>query len=210
MGSTSMLWGLATPFLLAGAITASSMRLDIPDEERSSLLGSLLLSSPWIPSPWSPPGLHPRSQKFPYSSWTNPIQQQQQGLRRQQSSADLQTDLLRQYFALQGLHHGGMRDQHLQHLYRRVQPSRTNEQHRQEDGLQNNQGEDEGDAEGRKEDGEEGDGGASEEEFNQHLSVFPELLLDSQVRPRRLLRQKKEEEQTNFIKKTLLPYPRLG
>ena len=58
---------------------------------------------------------------------------------------------------------------------------RTNEQHRQEDGLQNNQGEDEGDAEGRKEDGEEGDGGASEEEFNQHLSVFPELLLDSQV-----------------------------
>ena len=29
-----------------------------------------------------------------------------------------------QYFASQGLHHGGMRDQHLQHLYRRVQPSR--------------------------------------------------------------------------------------
>ena len=60
---------------------------------------------------------------------------------------------------------------------------RTNEQHRQEDGLQNNQGEDEGDAEGRREqgNGEEGDDGASEEEFNQHLSVYPELLLNSQV-----------------------------
>ena len=58
---------------------------------------------------------------------------------------------------------------------------RTSEQHRQEEGLHNNQEEEEGDAEGRKEDGEEGDGGASEEEFNQHLSVFPELLLDSQV-----------------------------
>ena len=119
----------------------TKFRLDIPDEQRSSLLGSLLPSSPWIPSPWSPPGLHPRSQKFPYSSWTNPIHHQQQGLLRQQSSADLQTDLLRQYFALQGLHPssfilcqyfvlqglhhgGGMRDQHLQHLYRRVQPSR--------------------------------------------------------------------------------------
>ena len=31
-----------------------------------------------------------------------------------------------------------------------------------------------------------------------------------QVGPRRVLRQKKEEETTNFIKKTLLPYPRLG
>ena len=82
----------------------TKFRLDIPDEQRSSLLGSLLPSSPWIPSPWSPPGLHPRSQKFPYSSWTNPIHHQQQGLLRQQSSADLQTDLLRQYFALQGLH----------------------------------------------------------------------------------------------------------
>ena len=69
--------------------------------------------------------------------------------------------------------------------------SRTNEQHRQEEGLHINQGEDEGDAERRGElgNGEGGEGaseeefrrGASEEEFNQHLSVFPELLLDSQV-----------------------------
>ena len=58
---------------------------------------------------------------------------------------------------------------------------RTNEQHRQEEGLHNNQEDDEGDTEGRKEDGQEGDDGASEEEHNQHLSVFPELLLDSQV-----------------------------
>ena len=60
--------------------------------------------------------------------------------------------------------------------------SRTNEQHRQEEGLHINQGEDEGDAERRGELGNgEGGEGASEEEFNQHLSVFPELLLDSQV-----------------------------
>merc|ERR1712210_212770 len=197
MGGSSMLRGLGTPFLLAGAMVASSMRLGIPDEHRSSLLGGFLHSSPWpSSSPPAPPQLH-SSQKFP-NSLSN---QQQQGLRRQESSLDLQADLLRQYFALQGLHRQSQILDHLlqQPPFRRVQRSRTNEHHSQGEEDEREKEEDEGEEDG-----------SSEEEFNQHLSLFPELLLDSQAGPRRMLRQKKEGEATNFIKKTLLPYPRLG
>ena len=51
---------------------------------------------------------------------------------------------------------------------------RTNEQH--------SQGE-----EDEREEREKEEDGSSEEEFNQHLSLFPELLLDSQVFATRLL-----------------------
>merc|ERR1712110_182028 len=196
MGGSSMLRGLGTPFLLAGAMVASSMRLGIPDDHRSSLLGGFLPSSPWPPTPPAPPQQRASSQKFP-NSWSN----QQQGLRRQQGSLDLQADLLRQYFALQGLHRQSqILDLLLQQPpFRRVQRSRTNEQHSQGEEDEREKEEDEGEEDG-----------SSEEEFNQHLSLFPELLLDSQAGPRKMLRQKKEGEATNFIKKTLLPYPRLG
>merc|ERR1711974_160575 len=97
MGGSRMLWGLATPFLLAGAIIAPS-------------------------SHWSP---QQSSQKFPHS-WSNNLhqQQQQQGLRRK-SSADLQAELVRRYFALQRLkHQDQILDHHLQQPYSRVQRSR--------------------------------------------------------------------------------------
>jgi len=211
-----MLWGLASPFLLAGAIIASSsMRLGIPNDHKSSLLGGFVsFSSPWssFASPWSP---QQSSQKFPYSWSSSPHHlQQQQGLRR--SSADLQAELLRQYFALQRLQHQDqILNHHHQQPYSRVQRSRTNEEHRQEEGdlRDSKQGEEEEEYEGRgeEEEHEDEDGdGSSEEEFDKNLSLFPGLLIDSQVGPRRMLRQKKEEETTNFIKKTLLPYPRLG
>merc|ERR1712233_11942 len=118
--------GLGTPFLLAGAMIASSMRIGIPDDHRSSLLGGFRPSSPWPTSP-PPPPPPPRqhqlasSQKFPIF--------QQLGLSRQQSSAvDLQAELLRQYFALQGLHRQSQILDHLlqqQPPYRRVQRSRS-------------------------------------------------------------------------------------
>ena len=55
---------------------------------------------------------------------------------------------------------------------------RTNEQ----------QGEEEDEREEREKEEDEGEeDGSSEEEFNQHLSLFPELLLDSQVFATRLL-----------------------
>jgi len=200
-----MLRGLGTAFLLAGAMIASSMRIGIPDDHRrrsQSLLGGLLPSWPASPPP------PPPQQKFP-NSWSS----QQQGLRRQQSSVvDLQVDLLRQYFALQGLHGQSQILDHLfqQPPYRRVQRSRTTEQHRQEEEVHSSQGEEDEREEREKEEDEDEDRSSSEEEFNQHLSLFPELLFDSQAGPRGMLRQKKEGEGTNFIKKTLLPYPRLG
>ena len=55
---------------------------------------------------------------------------------------------------------------------------RTNEQH--------SQGEEDEREEREKEEDEGEEDGSSEEEFNQHLSLFPELLLDSQVFATRL------------------------
>jgi len=189
-----MLRGLGTAFLLAGAMIASSMRIGIPDDHRrrsQSLLGGLLPSWPASPPPPPPPQQRATSQK---------------------SVVDLQVDLLRQYFALQGLHGQSQILDHLfqQPPYRRFQRSRTTEQHRQEEEVRSGQGEEDEREEREKEEDEDEDRSSSEEEFNQHLSLFPELLFDSQAGPRGMLRQKKEGEGTNFIKKTLLPYPRLG
>merc|ERR1712107_380096 len=87
--STSMLWGHPIPFLLAAAITASSMRLrdDLSIPTRSYLLNS----SPWTPSAW--PHQHEEGsagQKFPYSWMLSPSYE-----RPGQSSTDLQAELLR-------------------------------------------------------------------------------------------------------------------
>merc|ERR1719336_1654093 len=92
-----MLWGHPIPFLLAAAITASSMRLrdDLSIPTRSYLLNS----SPWTPSAW--PHQHQEGsagQKFPYSWMLSPSYEQPG-----QSSTDLQAELLRHYFALQGI-----------------------------------------------------------------------------------------------------------
>merc|ERR1719336_1004335 len=92
-----MLWGHPIPFLLAAAITASSMRLrdDLSIPTRSYLLNS----SPWTPSAW-PHQYQEGSagQKFPYSWMLSPSFE-----RPGQSSTDLQAELLRHYFALQGI-----------------------------------------------------------------------------------------------------------
>ena len=64
---------------------------------------------------------------------------------------------------------------------------RTTEQHRQEEEVRSGQGEEDEREEREKEEDEDEDRSSSEEEFNQHLSLFPELLLDSQVFATRLL-----------------------
>merc|ERR1712107_451080 len=112
--STSMLWGHPIPFLLAAAITASSMRLrdDLSIPTRSYLLNS----SPWTPSAW--PHRHQEgsaSQKFPYSWMLSPSYEQPG-----QSSTDLQAELLRHYFALQGIQ--------LRRDYKANKDSKTNKQ----------------------------------------------------------------------------------
>merc|ERR1712156_636284 len=205
--STSMLWGHPIPFLLAAAITASSMRLrdDLSIPTRSYLLNS----SPWTPSAW--PHQHQEGsggQKFPYSWMLSPSFE-----RPGQSSTDLQAELLRHYFALQGiqLRQGLQGQQELQDLqqenefdrqpFSRGQRLRIQEYGKNEDNT------------GEK--GEEGKTSKNEDQvsrdpFNQQLSTSSELFLGSQAGPRRLLRRKKEEETQTFIKKTLLPYPRLG
>merc|ERR1719336_314747 len=91
-----MLWGHPIPFLLAAAITASSMRLR--DDLSIPMRSYLLNSSPWTPSAW--PHQHQEGsagQKFPYSWMLSPSYE-----RPGQSSTDLQAELLRHYFALQG------------------------------------------------------------------------------------------------------------
>merc|ERR1712156_579341 len=95
--STSMLWGHPVPFLLAAAITASSMRLrdDLSIPTRSYLLNS----SPWTPSAWSHQHQEGSAgQKFPYSWMLSPFYE-----RPGQSSTDLQAELLRHYLAVQGI-----------------------------------------------------------------------------------------------------------
>merc|ERR1712004_424603 len=212
--STSMLWGPAIPFLLAAAITASSMRLrdDLSIPTRSYLLNS----SPWTPSAW--PHHHQEGsagQKFPYSWMLSPGQ----------SSTDLQAELLRHYFALQGfqLRQGlqgqqGLQDQQAVHDQQELQDlqqennfdrqpfSRGQRLRIQEYGKnEDNTGE-------KREEGKtsKNEDQVSRDPFNQKLSTSPEFFLGSQASPRRLLRRKKEEETQTFIKKTLLPYPRLG
>merc|ERR1712013_669292 len=211
--STSMLWGPAIPFLLAAAITASSMRLrdDLSIPTRSYLLNS----SPWTPSAW--PHRHQEGsagQKFPYSWMLSPSLE-----RPGQRSTDLQAELLRHYFALQGIQlRQGLQGQHglqdqqavpdLQqgNNFDRQSFSRGQRLRIQEYGKNE---------ENTGEKGEQGETSKNEDQvsrdpFNQQLSTSPELFLDSQASPRRLLRRKKEEEAQTFIKKTLLPYPRLG
>merc|ERR1712013_880721 len=205
--STSMLWGPAIPFLLAAAITASSMRLrdDLSIPTRSYLLNS----SPWTPSAW--PHRHQEGsagQKFPYSWMLSPSLE-----RPGQRSTDLQAELLRHYFALQGiqLRQGLQGQQELPDLqqgnnFDRQSFSRGQRLRIQEYGKNE---------ENTGEKGEQGETSKNEDQvsrdpFNQQLSTSPELFLDSQASPRRLLRRKKEEEAQTFIKKPLLPYPRLG
>ena len=104
------------------SVELSKCRIGIADEHRSSLLGGFLPSSPsWPTSP--PASSHQQHRATFPNSWSS---SQQQGLSRQQSSLDLQADLLRQYFALQGL---SRQSQILDHLlqqpsFRRVQRSR--------------------------------------------------------------------------------------
>merc|ERR1712107_29795 len=229
--STSMLWGHPIPFLLAAAITASSMRLrdDLSIPTRSYLLNS----SPWTPSAW--PHRHQEgsaSQKFPYSWMLSPSYE-----RPGQSSTDLQAELLRHYFALQGLQlrqglqvQQGLQDQQAVHDQQGLkgQQGLQNQQELQDLQQGNNfdrhpfsrgqrlriqeYGKNE---ENTGEKGEEGKTSKNEDQvsrdpYNQQLSTSPELFPGSQAGPRRLLRRKKEEETQTFIKKTLLPYPRLG
>merc|ERR1712156_275911 len=217
--STSMLWGHPIPFLLAAAITASSMRLrdDLSIPSRSYLLNS----SPWSPSAW--PHHHQEGsagQKFPYSWMLSPSFE-----RPGQSSTDLQAELLRHYFALQGIQlrqglqsQQGLQDQEAVHDQQELkdlqqennfdrEPFSRGQRLRIQDYGKN------GENAGEK--GEEGKTSKNEDQvsrdpFNQKLSTSPEFFLGSQAGPRRLLRRKKEEETQTFIKKTLLPYPRLG
>merc|ERR1711953_1147303 len=188
------------------------MRLGIPEDRdsillRSSLLDSLSSSSPWTPS--SPPSSWSKRSglEFPFS-W---ITQQQQHQSPRQITADLLTQLLGQYFASQGIRENEILGNRLQEPYTRGQRPRANEQSRkreeeeEEEDLRNSQEREEDGGHGEEKHNEE-----EEQEFKQQLPLLPGILLNSQVGPRRVLRQKKEEETTNFIKKTLLPYPRLG
>merc|ERR1711953_274133 len=190
------------------------MRLGIPEDRdsillRSSLLDSLSSSSPWTPS--SPPSSWSKRSglKFPFS-WITQQQQQQQHQSPRQITADLLTQLLGQYFASQGPRE--ILGTRLQEPNTRGQRPRANKQSRkqeeeeeEEEDLRNSQEREEDGGHGEEKHNEE-----EEQEFKQQLSLLPGILLNSQVGPRRVLRQKKEEETTNFIKKTLLPYPRLG
>merc|ERR1711953_735507 len=217
--STSMLWGPAIPFLLAAAITASSMRLrdDLSIPTRSYLLNS----SPWTPS--ARPHQHQEGsagQKFPYSWMLSPSYE-----RPGQSSADLQAELLRHYFALQGIQlrqglqgQQGLQDQQAVHDQQELQdlqqennfdrePFSRGQRLRIQDYGKN---EDNTREKGEERKTRKNEDQVSRDPFNQQLSTSSELFLGSQAGPRRLLRRKKEEETQTFIKKTLLPYPRLG